>query len=167
MLWPDRTAGQSCSTLQKTLSQTHTLSHTHTVTLTPVAAAPGWVSSLARILCCETRLITFSLPPLVSHICWLAWQPAGPHASTGVAFALLFVSQNNTKSPIVFPVPHLCSPTPPTVPWTLFAGSEWLKHLTLWCPTLLVTLCLLHMKWLTLVTESHWGMTFYKHFSCG
>lgn len=41
----------------------------------------------------------------VSHICRLAWQPEGPHASRGETFAPLFVSQNNIRSPIVFSSP--------------------------------------------------------------
>ena len=127
LLWCcDQTGQLSSLTLQKSYHKhTHTLTYTHT----PVAASPGWVSSLAQILCCEILLISFSLFLVASHICQLAWQPAGPHASRGATFALLFVSQNNIRSPIVFPVPHLFSPA---VLWTLFAGSERLKHLTQW-----------------------------------
>lgn len=102
----------------------------------------------------------------VSHICRLAWQPEGPHASRGETFAPLFVSQNNIISPIVFSSPPSRHP-PPTVSQTPFAERWRVKHLARWflilrkyawthVRPLLVTLCSILNCWsLKIIKQYH------------
>lgn len=99
------TRRDSCSlvlTPPKTLiTNTHTVTHAHLSLLLPLE----FHHSLALLWNPAHQFLA------APRICQLAWQPTGPHASRGVTYAPLFVSQNNIRSPIVFPVPHLLSPT--------------------------------------------------------
>lgn len=105
MLKLDETAAGS-----KIRGHKHAGGHTGTQSHTPVAGPPGRVSSLAWF-CCETWLMGPSVPSCPTHLppCVATQQP---HASRGVTFTPLFVSQNNIGSTTAFPA----VPPPPAVP---------------------------------------------------
>lgn len=124
MLWPDGAAAHP----KKTWSQTHMLRHMQPVTHLSLLLLVEFHHSLALLWNPAHQSLTCLVVP---YICRLAWQPSRPHASRGVTFAPLFVSQNNIRSPVVFLVPHPFLPCSTHCPLDSILWQHQ-KHLTQW-----------------------------------
>lgn len=168
------TRRDSWSILPKNFNHAHTHTLIHTVDQLSTCCCPFWMYFITRsdsLLWNMARLV--SLSPVSPHICQLGRTPTQPHASRGVTFALLFVTQNNIRSPVFFfqTSPSPFSAFPPTLPRASFAGwnklhdsvaSAFTQVLADSCGNIMFAQCERQF----LVYGNHWWLGSWKRLNC-